>query len=66
MKKIYANLLGVWIQLNDSNATLDSHIPPSVWLEECLQDAFKFDYINVQYDNRNYRIHPTMLQIVSE
>ena len=66
MKKIYANLLGVWIQLNDSNATLDSHISPSVWLEECLQDAFKFDYINVQYDNRNYRIHPTMLQIVSE
>lgn len=66
MKKIYANLLGEWIQLNDSNATLDSHIPPSVWIEECLQDAFKFDYINVQYDNRNYRIHPTMLQIVSE
>lgn len=66
MKCLYANLLGRWISLTDSEATLDNHVAPSVWVEEYLQDAFKYDYVNVQYKGRNYRIHPSMLQVVTE
>ena len=47
---------------------------PSVFFEEQLKynngslvaECFKYDYINIQYDGKNYRINPVFVQIVTE
>ena len=71
MKKYYANLLGEWTDITNSMVELvDKHsyfeenlsYPKGSYEAEC----FKYDYINVQHNNKNYRIHPSQIQIVTE
>ena len=72
MKRIYANLLGEWIDITEAG-TVEDHQDPSVFFAERLTYAkgskvancFEHDYINIQYNGHNYRIHPSMIQIVS-
>lgn len=71
MKRIYANLLGVWTDITDTG-TVGNHQDPSVYFKENLKydngskvaACFEYDYINVQYNGKNYRLHPSMIQII--
>lgn len=73
MNRIYANLLGQWIDITESG-TVEDHQDPLTYFKENLSyrdgchtaKCFEYDYINIQYENRNYRIHPSMIQIISE
>lgn len=73
MKRYYANLLGNWVDITDTG-TVDNHQKPSVFFEENLTyepgsyvaSCFRYDYIHVQYGGKDYRIHPSMIQIVTE
>lgn len=68
--RIYANLIGNWTDITNTG-TIENQ-DPEVFIEEKLMysdksgkaDCFKYDYIHIQYGNRDYRIHPSMLQIV--
>lgn len=72
MKRYYANLLGTWTDITETG-TVEDHQDPHTYFEENLRylgdesvpACFRFDYINVQYDGKNYRIHPSCIQIVS-
>lgn len=64
MKRVYACLLGNWIDI--TNEGLLHNRNPLTYINEGIQDMFEYDYINVQYDNKNYRIHPSLIQVVSE
>ena len=55
MKRVYACLLGEWTDITDIGL-----------LHEEIHDMFKYDYINVTVNNKNYRIHPSLIQIVTE
>lgn len=69
--RIYANLLGTWTDVTESG-TLETQ-DPITFIKEGLEyspnslvaECFKYDYINVQYEGKNYRIHPSMIQIVT-
>lgn len=71
MKRIYANLLGVWTDITD-DGTVEDHQRPSIYFDENLfyegnskvAKCFEYDYIHVQYNGKDYRIHPSMIQIV--
>lgn len=73
MKKVYACLLGEWVDITD-DGTVENNQDPLTYFEEALAykngetiaECFKYDYLNVQYNHRNYRIHPAMVQIVTE
>ncbi len=72
MMRIYANLLGQWIDITESGTVEDHQNPLTFFKENLTYDpdshtakCFEYDYINIQYENRNYRIHPSMVQIVS-
>lgn len=65
MKRVYACLLGEWIDITDTG-TIDDFRDPALWVREQLQELFEYNYINVQYENKNYRIHPSLIQIVTE
>lgn len=73
MKRIYANLLGEWVDITEAGTVEDGQ-DPSVFFKENLTYAegskvakcFEYDYINIQHNGRNYRIHPSMIQIVTE
>lgn len=73
MKRIYANLLGEWIDITEAG-TVEDNQDPTVFFNENLTYSenskiarcFEYDYINIQYNGRNYRIHPSMVQIVTE
>lgn len=72
MKRYYANLLGKWVDITDTGTVADFK-KPSVYFEECLRfdgnsevaECFKYGYINVQYEGKDYRIHPSFIQIVT-
>lgn len=72
MKRIYANLLGEWVDITEVG-TVDNQ-KPTIFFKENLSyeknsnvaKCFEYDYINIQYNGRNYRIHPSMVQIVTE
>lgn len=71
MKRYYANLLGEWIDITDC-ATVEDHQNPSTYFEENLTyeagakvaKCFEFDYFHIQYNGKDYRIHPSQIQIV--
>lgn len=71
MKRIYANLLGSWIDITDTG-TVEDQQNPSAYFKENLRymdgstvaECFKYGYINIQYNGANYRIHPSCIQIV--
>ena len=73
MKRIYANLLGEQIDITEAG-TVEDNQDPTVFFNENLTYSenskiarcFEYDYINIQYNGRNYRIHPSMVQIVTE
>lgn len=72
MKRYYANLLGDWVDITD-DGTVEDGKSPYTYFEEMLYfpegatvaECFKYGYINVQYGGKNYRIHPSCIQIVS-
>ncbi len=69
--RIYANLLGVWTDITDKGTIADFQNPVT-YIKENLTyadnsetaECFRYDYINVQYEGHNYRIHSSMIQIV--
>lgn len=71
MKRIYANLLGEWVDITDTG-TVEDHQDPTLYFEENLRfiddstvaECFKYGYVNIQYEGRNYRIDPSCIQIV--
>ncbi|MFR1834190.1 MAG: hypothetical protein ACLSX5_13680 [Lachnospiraceae bacterium] len=63
MKRIYANLIGNWTDISDG---LINEEKASVYVKERIQDMLKYDYVNIFYKDKTYRIHPSMIQIVNE
>lgn len=67
MKNIYACLLGQRFNLSaDTTCIIDNTANPNVWWEEYGANMFKYDYVNITYKGKNYRIHPTFIQVVTE
>lgn len=64
-KKVYANLLGNWTDITVLG-TIHDHKNPLTYIQESLDDLFDYDYVNIQYNNVNYRIHPSMIQIIND
>ena len=73
MKRTYANLLGVWVDITNTGTVADLQ-KPAIYFEENLTyeggskiaKRFEYDYIHVQYNGKDYQIHPSMIQIVTE
>lgn len=73
MKRIYACLLGNWIDITDCG-TVHNNCDPVTYFAENLKfeansqvaKAFEFGYLNVQYEGKNYRIDPSCIQILTE
>lgn len=73
MKRIYANLLGTWTDITDCGTVADNR-DPLAYFEETLcynkdsktAKCFEYDYIHVQYGGKDYRIHPSCIQVVTE
>lgn len=71
MKRIYANLLGTWVDITDG--TVADSQPTGKYFRDVLgyegdskvAKPFEFGYINVQHDGKNYRIDPSCIQIVT-
>lgn len=67
------DLLGEWIDITDKG-TVEHSQNPTVYFKEILTykdgsetaEAFKYGYINIQYGGKNYRIHSSAIQIVTE
>lgn len=64
MKKIYANLLGNWIDITCTGLINEEN--PIIYCKEQIQDICKYDHVNVFYKEKTYRIHPSMIQIVND
>ncbi len=64
MHRIYANLLGNWIDIT-SDGLIDE-TEPITYFKEQIQDLCKYDHVNIFYQEKTYRIHPSMIQIVNE
>lgn len=69
--KIYANLLGEWTDITHTGTVADGQ-SPTLYFQENLAfvegstvaECFKYGYIHVQYQGHDYRLHPSMIQIV--
>lgn len=81
MKKVYANLIGNWVCLNDDPDCVMgvNRVTPSVWYEEnavvyapTQRDSehndsyYSLDYVHISYLGKDYRINPIFIQIVEE
>ena len=73
MKRYYANLLGNWVDITDTGTVEDDQKPSTYFKEHLSYDADSrgtafsdYDYINIGYGGKNYRIHTSMIQIVTE
>lgn len=79
MKKIYACLTGNWVCLNDDPKCVMgvNRVNPSQWYEESAiiwspiqreekDTYYELDYVQIFYHNKDYRINPIFIQIVSE
>lgn len=81
MTKVYACLAGNWVCLNDEPDTTISEWgkSPFIWWEEGapiyaptvrdeeIENSFYgLDYLHIHYKNKDYRINPIFVQIVSE
>lgn len=68
--KIYACLVGEWIDITNSGK-IDNR-DPVIFIEEELGHtdsnknfhSFEYDYVNIEYNGNTYRIHPSLIQIV--
>lgn len=73
MIRIYANLLGEWVDITEKG-TVEGHNDPITYFKEMITfndgsnvaEAFKYGYVNVQFGGKNYRIDPSCIQIVTE
>lgn len=68
MTKVYACILGKWECLtDDAGCTIDNNGQSELaWWNECAQDMFKYDYVNICFEHKEYRIHPSFIQIVKD
>lgn len=81
MKKIYACLLGEWCCLNDDPECKmsESQLTPYEWYEQnapvyypvnktdSMKDSYyHLPYVLIHYKEKDYRINPTLIQIVTE
>lgn len=81
MTKIYACLLGDWVCLDDdTNCVIsDEHKNPCLWWKEGApvyapsirnneieHSFYGLDYVNLRYKDKNYRINPMFIQIVTD
>lgn len=70
--RIYACLLGEWIDITETG-TVEDFQNPVTYFEENLKyengsktaKCFEYDYIRIQHQGKNYRIHPMFIQIVN-
>lgn len=71
--RIYACLLGNWADITDTGTVAD-YQNPVTYFKENLQysegsryaECFRYDYIHIQYQGKDYRINPAFIQIVTE
>ena len=79
MKNVYACLAGNWVCLNDDpDCVMGTYqVKPSQWYEENAEiysphkrdeenTYYQLDYVHIFYRNKDYRINPIFIQIVSE
>lgn len=68
MKYVYACLIGEWVNLSKAdNLVIDnSYTDANSWYKENIHSLFDYDYINIEYSNKLYRISPHFIQIVTE
>ena len=79
MTSIYACLAGNWVRLNDDKECVISsnRQSPYIWWEEGADvyspltrekanTLYEFDYVEIFYMGKDYRINPIFLQIVNE
>lgn len=79
MTKIYANLIGNWVCLNDDPTCVmgENQVSPSQWYQDGAEvyspisrkkanDYCYLDYVYISYKGKDYRINPIFIQIVVE
>ena len=79
MTKVYACLLGNWVNLEDDPECVIGgyRVRPSIWYKEGTEiwSPFKrkeencfyhLDYVHIEYKGKDYRINPIFIQIVEE
>lgn len=68
MKNVYACFLGEWVNLSESEDVVidNSYTDANFWYKEQINNLFNFDYVNIQIDNVNYRIHPSFIQVLTK
>ena len=69
--RVYACLLGEWVDITEDGTVADCQNPVKYFEEHMVYqensryaDCFKYDYIHVQYQGKDYRINPEFIQIV--
>ncbi|MEB8649341.1 hypothetical protein P4G96_10595 [Bacillus cereus] len=62
MKKIYANLLGEWVELQDTDTIQNEN--PYIWIRE--HNLHEHNFINVSSGEKGYKIHVSQIQISNE
>lgn len=71
MKRIYANLLGDWTDITDGG--LVDGYPAKELIQNLSYEkgsykakGLEYDYVNITFGEKSYRINLAMLQIVTE
>ena len=71
--RIYACLIGKWIDITETATVADNQEPVKYFRENLeytngsrYANCFKYDYIHIQYQGKDYRINPVFIQIVTE
>ena len=71
--RIYACLLGNWVDITDTGTVADYQNPVTYFKENQqysegsrYAECFRYDYIHIQYQGKDYRINPAFIQIVTE
>lgn len=71
--RIYACLLGEWIDITETGTVADNQNPVKYFRENLEYSnssqrakCFQYDYIHVQYQGKDYRINPAFIQIVNQ
>lgn len=70
-KRIYANLLGNWTDITDDGYV--NSVPAKEFIQNLSYEegsykakGLEYDYVEIGFGDKGYRIHPVMLQIVNE
>ena len=71
--RIYANLLGNWIDITDKGTVADYQHPTTYFKENLIFDStskvakcFEYGYVHVQYQDKDYRLAPEHFQFVND